>query len=101
MDESVMMAYGECVRCGQFFEFDPELVPSVSVHLETMCPIRPDGTPVKPGDADTVREPLCVPCAYVFRRAGGVDRPLDELYPRARIDRIDVDAARRIQAGAP
>lgn len=99
MGEAVMEAYGGCIRCRRFFGFDPETVPSTSVHPATRCPIRPDGTPVKPGDADAVREPLCVPCVYVFRAAGGADRPITELFPHAQLDRIDVDAALRIQAG--
>lgn len=99
MDEPVVFGYGACVRCGQPFVFDPETVPSTAVHPETRCPFRPDGTPVKPADPDAVREQLCVACAGLFRAAGGADRPVTELFPRARFDLIDVDAALRIQAG--
>jgi hypothetical protein len=98
--EPVMSCYGACIRCGQTFEFDPDLVPSARVHPATRCPVRPDGTMVGPGDSDGVREPLCVPCAALFRRAKGSDRPVDELFPHARTDLIDVAAARRIQGGA-
>jgi hypothetical protein len=100
MGEAVMEAYGACIRCGHAFGFDPETVPSTSVHPATMCPIRPDGTTLKPGDADAIREPLCPPCVHVFRAAGGKDRPIGELFPLAHLGLIDVGTARRIQAGA-
>jgi hypothetical protein len=98
--DAVMVCYSECVRCRTVFAFGLETVPSVWVHRATRCPIRPDGTHVDAGDADAAREPLCVPCAHVFRRAAGRDRPITELFPRARFGLIDVDAALRIQAGA-
>lgn len=98
MTDAVMIAYGACIRCRRFVGFDPELVPSVSVHPETRCPIRPDGTQVKPNDPDAVREPLCVWCVRVFRAAGGKDKPLADLFPHARTSLIDVDAALRVQA---
>jgi hypothetical protein len=89
MDEPIMIAYGPCISCGTVFSFDPELVTSTSVHPVTRCPIRPDGTHVNPGDSDTVREPLCTPCAHRHRAAGGRSRPVRELFPHARLDLIE------------
>lgn len=98
VDMPIMTCYAPCVACGHVFGFDPETVPSATVDPRTRCPIRPDGTPVKPGDPDGVREPLCPLCAHRFQAAGGEDRPVLELFPRARIELIDVGAASRIQA---
>ena len=94
----VMVAYGCCIGCGVMFAFDPHTVPSTSVHPATRCPIRPDGTHLEQGDPDAVREPLCRPCAHRHCEAGGDARPVVELFPSARLDLIDVDAALRIQA---
>lgn len=99
MTDAVMDAYGVCVRCSRFFGFDPQTVPSTSVHLRTRCTLRPNGTEVKPGDADAMREPLCPACAEVFRKAGGQPRPMSELFPHALLQLVDITAAIRIQAG--
>jgi hypothetical protein len=99
MTDPGAIAYGACVGCLRFFGFDPEVVPSTPVHPQTRCPIRPDGTHVKAGDADAVREPLCVYCARRFLAVGGEDRPLGELFPYARTSLIDVAAALAVQAG--
>lgn len=98
VDMPIMTAYGPCISCGYVFGFDPERVPSTSVHPVTRCSIRPDGTPVKVGDADAVREPLCPFCARRHHDAGGEPHPVVELFPHARLDLIDLGAALRIQA---
>jgi hypothetical protein len=99
--DAFMVCYALCIRCGWLFGFDPERVSSTSVHVETRCTIRPDGSHVKAGDPDAVREPLCPPCAKLHRTIGDSPRPLAELFPHARLDLIDMAAALRIQAGAP
>jgi len=98
-DEEQIVITAPCIRCGILFMSNPYTVPSAPVHPVTRCPIRPDGTRVNSGDPDAVREPLCTPCAYLFRLAGGADRPLSELFPYARVELIDRAAARANQGG--
>lgn len=89
----IMQVYGACVRCAGLFMFDPETVTSAWVNETTRCPIRPDGTQIEPGEHGTHKEPLCTPCAALFARADGEDRPVLELFPGARVDRITVAAS--------
>jgi hypothetical protein len=89
----VIQVYGGCIRCGVLFLFDADTVTSVWVNETTGCPIRPDGAQIQPGEQGTHKEPLCTPCAGLFARADGQDRPVLELFPHARVERITVDAS--------
>lgn len=95
-----MAAMAPCVRCLQLFEFDPETVPSCRVHVRTRCSVKPDGSMVLPGDPDpeTLLEPLCPPCAKFMRSFHGANAPALTLFPWARLDLVDIEAAIRNQA---
>lgn len=67
-DDGVLIAYGACIRCQTLFAFDPDTVPSVSVHAYTSTCLRPDGTLIDRDEVNTHREPLCPPCEQVFQR---------------------------------
>jgi len=93
-DGPQMLLMALCIRCGVLFGSDPDTVPSVSVHAATRCPVRPDGTQVKPGDIDAHREPLCPACAGFFLAHGvGKRLRMSVLFPHARTDliRLPVD----------
>jgi len=92
MSDGVIQLVAPCIRCGVMFIADPETVPSVWVHVLTRCSIQPDGRPIVPCAADTVKEPLCVLCASLFNHINGRSVPLLHLFPRARTDLITIAA---------
>jgi hypothetical protein len=65
----------------------PDTVPSVWINTQTGCPLRPDTTPITPGEPNTAREPLCEACAPIIRASVGKPQPLHELFPQAHIHR--------------
>jgi len=87
-DEPAMILFAACIVCRKLFASDPDTVPSVWINEETRCPVRPDGTAIKPGETGTTREPLCERCAPIIHAAVGKSCPVLELFPHARIDKI-------------
>lgn len=90
MNEGALIMYAACVRCGVPFASDPDTVASVWVNIETQCPVRPDGTPIVPGEPGTAREPLHDGCAEALQAYGGRPAPVLEQFPHARVDRIRI-----------
>lgn len=88
-----MVLLAPCIRCGVIFGSHPDTVPSVWVNTRTRCPVRPDATPITPGEPGTEREPLCETCAPIIRAAVGRQTPVAELFPLARLDLIERSAA--------
>ena len=86
-DEGALLV-APCGRCGAVFVSNPDTVPSVWMHQQTRCPLRPDGTDIVPGEPGTAREPLCHGCAKIVHSAVGKRVPVRDLFPRARLDRI-------------
>jgi hypothetical protein len=71
MDEPVVVALGPCCTCGQFFEFDPDKVPSVSVDPVTNRPPDVDaaGLPCTAAPEALARvrqQPYCPSCARLM-----------------------------------
>ncbi|NUR59351.1 MAG: hypothetical protein HOV87_11880 [Catenulispora sp.] len=88
--EPVIEVYAECGRHGGLMMMGhPDAIPTVWVDQQTMSPLRPDGTPIKPGQPGTVKLPLCHPCADFLTRfpEGG---PLFTLFPRANRDAFNL-----------
>jgi hypothetical protein len=86
-DEQHMILLAACIRCGTLFAGDPDTVPCVWINTQTGCPLRPDTTPITPGEPNTAREPLCEACAPIIRASVGKPQPLHELFPQAHIHR--------------
>lgn len=86
IEEGVVVCYADCGRCRTMMAFDPDTVPSVTIHAATLCCLRPDGNQVVPGEAGTYRVPLCPPCVLVFRFPQ--PRPIVELFPYARLEAL-------------
>jgi len=87
-EDETMILMAPCIVCGNLFASNPHTVPSVWINDETRCPVRPDGTPINPGEPGTHPEPLCNLCAPVVRAAVGRRIPVAKLFPRARLHRI-------------
>jgi len=68
-DDETMILIAGCIVCGNLFASNPNTVPSVWVNAETRCPVRPDATPIGPGEPGTQREPLRDRCATAARRS--------------------------------
>ncbi|MEV0732237.1 hypothetical protein [Polymorphospora sp. NPDC050346] len=88
-DEDKAILIAPCIRCGITFASNPHTVPSFWVNQSTRCPLRPDWTPIEPGEPGTDREPLCKTCTPIIRAATDKSVPLTDLFPRARLDRFD------------
>jgi hypothetical protein len=94
--DAAMIAYAPCIRCGTVFGFNPENVNATSVHLETRCCLRPDGSQVEAGDPDTEKVPVCPVCFPIHLLSTHEPVALPTLFPHARFDLIDVEAAKRL-----
>jgi len=81
-----MLIIAICIRCGGNVIEHPDKTPVVWINTTTMCPVRPDGTLIQPGESGTAKEPLCHPCLD-FLKAHPTG-PVTVLFPRARLDRI-------------
>jgi hypothetical protein len=89
-DEETVLLLAICIACGRNVIDKPENVMCVWVNIETLCPIRPDGTEIKPREPGTSAEPLCRICVPLFVVTRGTLIPVHTLFLRARFDRISL-----------